>query len=249
MAGSLRIQTLEENPSLKKAARVIEHASWGGLEFLNYTRPHYDFYEEVCDRFPDYQMCLVDDEHEYPLAVATCAPMAWDEADGLPDEGWDWVLRTAANDAAGPRKFLGGFQISVPAIHRGKGYARMMIGAFVNKSRTKGLGGFLAAVRPSHKHEYPDVPIEEYITWKDGRGRVFDPWLRNHMASGGQYVRPCKRSMVVKEPVDFWETWTKRRFESSGSYFVKGALAPVSIDLEAQTGCYEEPNVWFVYPT
>ena len=53
--------------------------------------------------------------------------------------------------------------------------------------------------------------------------------------------------MVVDEPIPFWETWSKRRFDQSGEYAVDGGLAPVAIDVESQTGRYEEPNVWVTY--
>lgn len=53
--------------------------------------------------------------------------------------------------------------------------------------------------------------------------------------------------MVVQEPLAFWENWSNQRFETSGAYAVAGALAPVKIDVEKQTGTYEEPNVWVAY--
>jgi hypothetical protein len=53
--------------------------------------------------------------------------------------------------------------------------------------------------------------------------------------------------MVVQEPIAFWENWSSRRFEESGAYALDGAIAPVRIDLERQTGTYEEPNVWVSY--
>jgi hypothetical protein len=53
--------------------------------------------------------------------------------------------------------------------------------------------------------------------------------------------------MVVEEHVSFWETWIGHRLNASASYVVKGALAPVEIDLDRQTGLYQEPNVWVGY--
>jgi hypothetical protein len=53
--------------------------------------------------------------------------------------------------------------------------------------------------------------------------------------------------MVVHEPIAFWENWSKKRFERSGAYALEGALAPVRIDLDSQSGTYEEPNVWVSY--
>ena len=53
--------------------------------------------------------------------------------------------------------------------------------------------------------------------------------------------------MVVHEPIAFWENWSKKRFEKSGAYALEGALTPVRIDLDSQSGTYEEPNVWIWY--
>ena len=54
--------------------------------------------------------------------------------------------------------------------------------------------------------------------------------------------------MVVHEHVAFWENWSEQRFEQSGAYALEGALAPVKINFDRQTGIYEEPNVWVTYP-
>ena len=78
-------------------------------------------------------------------------------------------------------------------------------------------------------------------------GGAYDPWLRSHLSVGGRMVGPCERSMVVHEPIAFWENWSSRRFEESGDYALDGAIAPVKIDLKRQTGTYEEPNVWVAY--
>jgi len=105
----------------------------------------------------------------------------------------------------------------------------------------------VAPVRPSAKVRHPWVPISEYLTWTDPTGRPYDPWVRSHLASGGKLVGPCERSMVVHEPLGFWENWSKKRFAETGPYALKGAIAPVKIDVDKQTGTYEEPNVWVAY--
>jgi hypothetical protein len=102
-------------------------------------------------------------------------------------------------------------------------------------------------VRPTTKAQHPWVPIADYMAWTDDSGRPYDPWLRNHVSAGGKLIGPCERSMVVHEPVSFWENWSKQRFERSGGYALEGALAPVEIDLDSQSGTYEEPNVWVWY--
>ncbi len=142
---------------------------------------------------------------------------------------------------------LGALAISVSAIYREKGSARLMVQELLALAERKGLKGLVAPVRPSRKERHPFVAIEDYVTWTDDRGRPFDPWIRSHLPSGGRVVGPCVRSMVVEEPVGFWENWTERRFERSGSYEVAGGLVPLEIDLERQRGRYAEPNVWVAY--
>lgn len=239
----LTLRTRADCPELKRAAMVIEQASWNALGFLNYTRAHFQFYNALLEEFPEYQLCLVDEANGYPVAVGNCVPLACDMND-LPPEGWDWIVETAAK-ADQPRNTIGALAISVPAVHRAKGYARMMIQAFQALSKQKGYSGVIAPVRPSAKAKHPNVPIEDYINWIDDQGRAYDPWLRSHLSAGGRIVGPCARSMVVEEPVAFWETWTQRQFERAGEYAVPGALAPVKID--GRIGRYEEPNVWFAY--
>lgn len=242
---NLVLRTRADSPELKRAAMAIEQAAWNQLGFLNYTRAHFAHYTQLLNEFPDYQLCLVDETTGYPVAVGNSVPLQVDFND-LPPEGWDWIVETAANEHTS-RNALGALAISVPAVHRGRGLARRMIQSFLDLARAKGHQGVVAPVRPSEKTRHPFTPIDDYVTWTDESGRPFDPWLRSHRASGGRMIGPCKRSMVVEEPVGFWETWTGEKFTRSGEYAFEGALTPVSIDLTERFGRYAEPNVWFAY--
>mgnify|MGYP001190539092 CR=1 FL=1 len=239
------VKTRADSPQLRKAATAIEQAAWGALGFLNFTKAHFVHYQELLDQFADYQLCLVDEATGYPVAVGNCVPLTCD-FDNLPSEGWDWIVETAANNN-GTRNALGALAISVPGIHRSKGLARLMIQEFSNLAARRGLDGVIAPVRPSAKHLHPFIPMEEYITWKDDNGRFFDPWLRSHAAAGGKIIKSADRSMVVEEPVAFWEMWRGSPFPRTGEYKIEGALNPVQIDLERDSGRYVEPNVWFAY--
>jgi GNAT superfamily N-acetyltransferase len=244
----LVIRARADSPNLRKAACSIEQAAWNELGYLNYTRAHYELYANLLDHYADYQLCLVDEERGYPVAVANCVPIRCSGPDELPPEGWDWVVERAEQTRQrGNPNCLGALAISVPSIYRAKGYARRMIQGLLDLAAKEGFAGLVAPVRPSAKAQHPRVRIEDYITWTDERGRVFDPWLRSHLSSGGKLIGPCERSMVVDEHIGFWENWTHQRFEASGSYDLEGALVPVNIDLDRQTGRYEEPNVWVAY--
>lgn len=242
------LKTRADSPELRKAAMVIEQAAWAPLGFLNFTRAHFEHYQNVLDEFADYQLCLVDQVTGYPIAVGNCVPLACD-FDNLPPEGWDWIVERSADRSPKRRNALGALAISVPSVHRGKGVARTMIQGFRDLAVRKGLDGVVAPVRPSAKARHPFIKMEEYLGWTDEYGRTYDPWLRSHLAAGGRILGPAARSMVVEEPVAFWETWTGREFANSGEYEIEGALAPVSIELESGIGRYVEPNVWFAYAT
>ncbi len=243
------LRTRADSKDLARAATVLEQASWNQFGFLNFTKAHYAYYDELLEEFADYQQCLVDPATGYPVAVANCVPMVAsdEEIDNLPSQGWDWVVERAAASRGMTPNTLGGLAISVPNIHRGKGIGRVMIKAMHDLSKRKGFKAFLAPVRPSSKAEHPFVSIDEYVEWKDGNGRFYDPWLRSHAAAGGSFVKPCLDSMVVEEPVAFWETWTQTKFDKSGPYAIEGGLTPVEVDLDRNLGRYSEPNVWFVY--
>lgn len=247
MAAQLVIRSRADSPELKKAAASIEHAAWSDLGFLNYTRSHYEHYADLLDAYPEYQLCLVDEETGYPVAVANSVPIVCSGLEDLPPEGWDWVVETAARNKNGPTNMLGALAVSVPAIHRSKGYARRMIHALLELAEHKKLSGVIVPVRPSAKVRHPWVPLGEYITWTDPKGRIYDPWIRSHLASGGRMVGLAERSMVVHEPLPFWENWSNQHFEKSGRYTIEGAIAPVKIDVDRRIGTYEEPNVWVAY--
>jgi len=114
--------------------------------------------------------------------------------------------------------------------------------------REHGLTPLIAPVRPNRKHEFPRIPISEYIGWTSGDNRPFDPWLRVHYDLGARIVKPCQTAMRIAGTVAEWESWTGLHFPESGEYIIPGALVPIRIDREADRGEYIEPNVWMRHP-
>ena len=55
-------------------------------------------------------------------------------------------------------------------------------------------------------------------------------------------------SLIVEGAVAAWEEWTGMGFPDTGPYVVEGALVPVQIDRDMDSGRYVEPNVWMLYP-
>jgi hypothetical protein len=240
------VKTRADSPALKRAAVAIEQSAWNALGYLNFTRAHFQHYDELLERYADFQICIVDEATGYPVAIGCCMPFFCADPENLPAEGWDWIVDSAHRAEVAPN-MLGGLGISVPQVHRSKGLARVVIQAMRDLAQQCGFEGVLIPVRPTAKSRHPDVSMAEYVGWTDDRGRAYDPWLRSHLASGGRIVGEAARSMVVEEPIAFWETWAGRNFEHSGDYVVEGALNPVSIDVARGVGRYVEPNVWFAY--
>lgn len=245
MSGYL-VKTRADSPSLKRAAVAIEQSAWNALGYLNFTRAHFQHYDELLERFADFQLCLVDEATGYPMAIGCCVPFYCADPNHLPEEGWDWIVESASRTDVAPN-MLGGLGISVPQVHRSKGLARVVIKAMKDMADARGLDGVVIPVRPTAKAKHPTVAMADYVRWTDDRGRAYDPWLRSHLAAGGKIVGEAKRSMVVEEPIAFWETWAGRTFEKSGEYAVDGGLVPVNVDLDRGIGSYVEPNVWFAY--
>src|SRR3546814_6942905 len=75
---------------------------------------------------------------------------------------------------------LCGIAISVSSTWRGKGIARIMIEAMRDLCVEKGLQRLILPVRPSGKHRFPKVAIDDYIGWTDDKGRIFDPRSEEH---------------------------------------------------------------------
>ena len=75
-------------------------------------------------------------------------------------------------------------------------------------------------------------------------GLPFDAWMRVHVRLGARIVSICHKAFWVRNTVAAWEKWTGLSFQQSGPYIIQGALNPIEIDCDADTGVYCEPNVW-----
>jgi GNAT superfamily N-acetyltransferase len=233
--------------ALERLASAIDDAAWSGVGYLCYSQGRYNRYADILARFAEVQLCLVDAHTGYPLAVATCAPITCPDFDALPQEGWDWLAEAAVARPREDPDALGVLAVSVPAPHRRMGYGTRMLLSLREFAERRGFKALVSPVRPIAKSRHPMAPMAEYAGWKDLRGRPYDPWLRAHVECGGEILRACERSMVIEEPIAFWETWAGRRFSGPGAYALEAAIAPLWIDCEAGTGRYQEAHVWVAH--
>lgn len=243
----LVVTTCADHPEYFEASVVLEDETWEELSFLDFTAAHHEHYNELLDRFPDHRLCMIDLDTGELVATGMCVPLYVDPAQPLPREGWDWIVNTAEAQKRKSPNTVGALSISVPKQHRERGFARDMVSSMRAIAARKYCSRVIAPVRPSAKCEHPYVPMDEYVSWRDRRGRIFDPWLRSHVAAGGEMLGVCDRSMVVEQPIDFWKPWTQSNLEEDGAVPFKGALVPLEVDHRAGVGRYIEPNVWVTH--
>ncbi|MEM6374407.1 MAG: GNAT family N-acetyltransferase [Pseudomonadota bacterium] len=190
---------------------------------------------------------LIDNEI---AAVMNLVPIHLDlEFSDLPDRGVDWAVEKAVADfeASVRPNALVGLQVVVKRSFRGRNLSETATQAIVEHAAQRGCEHVLLPVRPSNKHEFPLIPMEQYITWRNKEDLPFDGWLRVHEKLGGETIGVCHQSMIIPGTVAEWEAWTGQRFPDTGAYIVPFALNPIEIDVERDLGQYVEPNVWVVH--
>lgn len=207
--------------------------------FMHHNEPGGKYWGLLYERFPDFQVALVDGEQL--LAEAHAVPVAWD---GSPEDlpsGWDEAFVRGMTSEREPT-VLSALAISVLPSRQGEGLSQRMIGAFRDTARAAGLGAVIAPVRPTLKERYPLIPIEQYVGWRRHDRSHFDPWIRVHECVGGEILGPAPESMLMRAPVADWEEWTDMRFPGDGEYVFPGALATLVVS--DGVGTHVEPNVW-----
>lgn len=205
-------------------------------------------WEDLFTYFPEYQLALL--EGDDIIGYASSIPLSLDpEKMELDERGWDWALEKGFEDskAGGEATVLCGLQIGINPQCKGKGISSVLIEGMRNVAMQKGYKALVLPVRPTLKHKYPLVDMEDYITWKDRNNLPFDPWMRAHVKFGARIVKVCPRAMYIPGTLAEWEAWTGLSFQTSGKYIVEGALAPVEVSLEKKRAEYTEPNVWMVH--
>lgn len=240
----MEIVTLAERPDLADGMWAL-----GSLwpEFMKQDLVADVYYAEVETRWPGFALLALDDG--IVVARAFCVPFAMGGDTGrvdLPDHGWDAVIRWAHLDVLAGRlpTTLAGLEVAIAPTHRGTGLAAQMVEAMRSVAVREGLDRVVVPVRPSRRHQYLDESMDAYVARRRDDGLLEDPWLRLHERVGGRIIGVCPLSMIIGGTPAQWREWTGLPFDADGTVVVPGALAPVVVDLAADTALYVEPNVW-----
>jgi len=238
--------TLAERPEFEAEMPRLHSENWPAYILADPVAAQY--WGALFTTFAEYQYVLCD-EHDALIGAGHAVPLVWDgTVSGLP-AGWDAALAQGFHDrdARRPPTALCGLSVVVASSYQGQGLSEALVRAMKEIAAAHHLDQIILPVRPSLKSRYPLVPMERYVQWRRPDGTPFDPWLRIHLRLGAEVLAIAPRSMVITGTVAEWEDWTGMRFPESGIYPVPGALEPVVIDCELDSGRYEEPNVWVRY--
>jgi GNAT superfamily N-acetyltransferase len=209
------------------------------------------FFGQVTTAFPHLCVAATDAEG---VVVATGRAMAFTfDLPGrgtLPDGGLDRAMVWAFSDQLAGRipDTASAVEIAIGSQHRGSGLSHRMLGALRDAARDAGLTRLVAPVRPNGKHQYPVLPMTDYLAMVRADGLPVDPWLRVHVRAGGRIRQVAPGSMVMPGSLAQWREWTGLPFDRTGDVIVPEALVPVHCNAEHDHAVYVEPNVWVEHP-
>lgn len=237
------VVTLRERPDLIDAIDQLHQVGW--VPYMREDPIAAKYWRQLLDSFPQFQYVLVD-EASTTIACGNAIPFHWDGSEGELPSGWDGVFEQGIIDFKRKAQLntLSALAIVIHPEYRGRGLSTVMVKEMKRLAVEGNMTKMVAPVRPSLKHTYPLIPMEEYIRWVGDDGLPFDPWIRTHVKTGASILKVAERSMVIPASVEKWEEWTGMKLPSSGSYIMEDGLVPLEVDKEANTGVYIEPNVW-----
>ena len=236
----MKTTTLFSVPSLATSVEQLNDSAWP--EFLLHADVRN--WSSLYSTFAEFQIVLV--EHERVVAAGLTVPCSWNPDLPVP-RTIDEVVWGARWPLTAPRGILCALAALVAPDSRGRRLSRQLVKCMVELAGRHGLMGVLAPVRPTHKHKFPEQPMEAYCVRRNAAGSLYDPWLRVHDELGGHCLGICEAALTVRGTVAEWERWTGQTFNRNGGHVVPGALVPVVIELEADMGSYREPNVWYFH--
>ena len=164
----------------------------------------------------------------------------------LPNHGWRFAIETVTNPKL-KANCLCVIAINVDPNLRRQGFSQALLERAKLVAKERGFAGLVGPVRPTLKHEFPQLSMQEYLEKRTDRGEIFDPWLRAHTKAGADVLNICEQSVTITATLDKWRNWTGADLQNSGKYILPQGLAPLVADVEKNIGVYCEPNIWVRY--
>lgn len=234
--------------NIEKEQIELGRKSWP--EFMQHDSIVEKYWSNLYSNFLDFQFAAY---FESKIAgIGNSIPIHWDDNfNNLPSHGLDWAMEKAVDDFKNELtpNLLVAVQILINPGLRSMGLSYKLLDLMKNIAKIQGIDHIALPVRPTQKHLYPLISMEDYLKWTNQKGEPFDSWIRVHMKAGGEVVKICSESMTIQGSINNWNDWTGLSFQTSGLYTIEKALCPIEISIEKNIGKYIEPNVWIIHST
>jgi hypothetical protein len=208
-----------------------------------------ELWDEVYDRFPEYQIVLTQAVTGDHIGHGNMVPFRWNGTiEDLPRDAVDMIQRACSDQRLGhPHTVVGALQAVIAPKFQRSGKSALVLQSMAAVAAESGVIDLFAPIRPSHKHNYPLLELSEYAAWRHPGGTSIDPWQRLHERLGAKPAGIATAWLTVTASTQMWSDWTNLSFLRSGSYVIPQALAPIEIDLETGFGHYREDHLWMHY--
>jgi len=206
------------------------------------------YWNRLEDYYPQFQFYLLASDGEL-IGFMNTIPFHFSRpVDELPDQGWDWMLRQGIKDYENHQQtnYLGGLQVIVRKKFQGQGFSKQLLTYAKHVMKSSNLENLIIPIRPTKKHEFPWMSMDDYLNYKE-EDALYDPWIKTHLKNGAKVIKICQKSMSITGDVSFWEKILNQKLVRSGEYLLAGALSPITINLESDSGAYIEANIWIRY--
>ena len=238
-----QVHTLKDRADLSGKLKALNRTSWP--EFI-YCGDSYSW-SRYYDNLSEYILVLTDDDDAL-IGGGFTVPAVWNGIlDDLPSTIED-IIENGLETKGTKVNTLIPVAALVDKRHRGRNLSTEILKQMKKTAVQRGFQHLVIPVRPTWKTRYPLQSIENYSKWQTKDGMFYDPWLRTHQRLGAKVMKCVQSTLKIEGAIEDWEKWTGMVFPETGEYIVKGALQPITIDVEAGVGVYNEPNVWMQHP-
>jgi GNAT superfamily N-acetyltransferase len=168
-----KLYTLRQRPRLRGQFDRMHALAWPPFlqgDLVNALWP------SLYTDFLDYQIGLCDRSGDV-VAIGNTIPFPWNgRPSGLPARVSDVIARGIKAAASGRQSdTLAAFAAIVDPARRRKGLSARIVMAMRDLAAARGFKALVVPVRPSHKAQYPLIPMESYLAWKR---RMVGPSIR-----------------------------------------------------------------------
>ncbi|MDD3050259.1 MAG: hypothetical protein PHR06_03860 [Candidatus Cloacimonetes bacterium] len=236
----MEITTLSKNPQYLEHLLSINSTAWPEF-MLNWKC---SAWSHLYNTFSQFQILII--ENDSLIAFGHTIPLYGEEnLIEIPDNLKELIETAVDNSSDGKEpNLLLALAVVVSRNFHNKGLSYEILKEMKLLAKKYQLDSLIVPVRPTLKQKYPLTTIESYSKWTREDGLPFDSWLRVHHKLGGKVYKTSNNCITIEGTIQQWQQWSGLKIPESGYYIIDGALNPLEIDVEKNSGRYKDPCIW-----